>query len=142
MTPRDLQTVHASFVQLLPVLDQVVEGFYQRLFELDPTLRSLFTTDIDKQRQKFGQMLDTLLGDPERFEVLLPALHRMGQRHLEYGVHGEHYATVGEALLYALGQTLGDSFTAEVREAWAAVYNKLSEEMLKAQATLQPRPPL
>lgn len=130
-----LHTVHRSFGELLPRVDDLIEAFYTRLFELDPGLSSLFTTDIVSQREKFGQMLDTLLGDPERFEAMLPAVRRMGVRHLEYGVKDEHYATVGKALLDALEQTVGSAFTAQVREAWGAVYERLSEEMLGAAHT-------
>lgn len=137
MTAEHLQIAHRSFAGLLPNLDQTVEAFYRRLFELDPSLRPLFPAEIHLQHTKFSQMLDTLLGDPERFEALIPAVQRMGLRHLEYGVKDEHYATVGSALLYALEQSLGYAFTDQVREAWTAVYTKLCEVMLGAAHSAQ-----
>lgn len=132
MTPQQLQLAHRSFVVLMPDLDRAVSAFYARLFELDPSLRPMFPAEIHLQQLKFGQMLDTLLGDPERFEALIPAVQRMGVRHMEYGVTDEHYTTVAGALLHALEQTLGSHFTEEVREAWAAVYTQLAKVMQEA----------
>ena len=41
----------------------------------------------------------------------------------------EHYATVGQCLLWTLAAGLGEEFTAEVREAWIAAYGMLSGAM-------------
>ena len=52
--------------------------------------------------------------------------------HLDYGVKNSHYDTVGAALLWTLGQGLGDAFTADVESAWADVYNLLASTMKEA----------
>jgi hemoglobin-like flavoprotein len=59
----------------------------------------------------------------------------LGRRHVGYGVRDEHYSTVGEALIWTLAQGLGDAFTSEVREAWAAAYSWLAFTMQRAAAT-------
>ena len=38
---------------------------------------------------------------------------------------------VGEALLWTLGQGLGDSFTREVRDAWSSFYKFVGDCMKK-----------
>ena len=55
-------------------------------------------------------------------------------RHTDYGVHDEHYAIVGEALLWTLEQGLGEHYTPEVADAWAAVYTLLATVMKQAAA--------
>ncbi len=62
-------------------------------------------------------------------KTLAPVVRQLGARHASYGVRTEHYATVGAALLWTLEQGLGAKFTPEVREAWAAAYDLLSEVM-------------
>jgi hemoglobin-like flavoprotein len=69
------------------------------------------------------------LKQPER---LLPAVRLLGQRHVGYGVQSSHYQTVGEALLWTLGQGLGDKFTPAVEEAWTAAYLLLAATMQEA----------
>ena len=53
----------------------------------------------------------------------------MGHRHAGYGVNERDYETVGEALLWTLEQGLGQSFTPDIREAWAALYRFVADTM-------------
>ena len=45
-----------------------------------------------------------------------------------------HYETVGAALLWAMEQSLGATFTPEVRAAWTELYRTISIEMQAAAA--------
>jgi hemoglobin-like flavoprotein len=67
-----------------------------------------------------------------RVEALLPGLRALGQRHAAYGVRDEHYATVGEALLWTLREGLGEAFSAEVEQAWSSAYAVLAATMKQA----------
>jgi nitric oxide dioxygenase len=57
-------------------------------------------------------------------------------------VHPEHFDLVGEALLWTLEQGLGEAFTPEVHEAWAAAFGVIARAMLigmeQASAKLEP----
>ena len=121
--------VQTTFEQVLPIADQAAALFYARLFTLDPTLRGLFHGDMQAQGRKLMTMLRVVVKGLNRLEVLLPALHELGRRHLEYGVTEAHYATVGAALLWTLEQGLGESFTPEVAAAWSTAYSLLAEQM-------------
>src|SRR5215208_5961642 len=69
------------------------------------------------------------LDDPD---AMVPRLAALGRRHAAYGVHESHYATVGEALLHALGTTLGDALPADARTAWADAYALIGAVMRRA----------
>lgn len=69
------------------------------------------------------------LNAPGRF---LPAVVALGQRHSGYGVTPAHYACVGEALMWALDQGLGEAFTEDVQMAWVAAYGTLADVMIGA----------
>jgi nitric oxide dioxygenase len=58
----------------------------------------------------------------------------LGRRHAGYGVAPADYETVGVALLATLEKGLGDAFTPEVRDAWAACIALVATEMLDAAA--------
>src|SRR5262249_62179773 len=103
--------------------------FFRLLFELDPTLRSLFKPDMGEQRRKLMDMLGLAVKGLDRPEALLPAIATLGRRHAGYGVKEQDYETVGEALLWTLEQGLGPSFTPDVREAWTAFYGFVAETM-------------
>ena len=63
---------------------------------------------------------------------LLPAIRDLSVRHVGYGVKLADYDALGEALLWALEQALGEDFTPAVREAWTVCYDELAGEMKAA----------
>lgn len=108
--------------------------FYQRLFELDPSLRPLFKTEIEKQAAKLMDMLAAALSLLEKPDKLAAVLEDLGARHVGYGVRDDHYATVGEALIGMLASVLGEDFTAEARAAWTELYQHIAATMMRGAA--------
>ena len=129
----DIQRVQESWEQVLPIADVAARLFYARLFELDPSLRSLFTaTDMPEQRKKLMQMITAAVKGLDHLEQLVPVLQDLGRRHAGYGVADAHYDTVGQALLWTLEKALGRAFTPELRLAWTTVYTLLATTMQEA----------
>jgi hemoglobin-like flavoprotein len=126
----DVALVQQSWEQVLPIADAAAQLFYGRLFELDPSLRHMFTqTNMVEQRRKLMQMITVAVRGLERINELVPAIEAMGRRHADYGVTNAHYATVGDALIWTLEQGLGAAFTPQVRSAWIEVYTLLASVM-------------
>jgi hemoglobin-like flavoprotein len=63
---------------------------------------------------------------------LLPAVAALGKRHAGYGVEDRHFDSVGDALLWALSDVLGDAFTADIRDAWVRAYTLVASVMRRA----------
>jgi len=121
-----INIVENSFNQLLPEADSMAQIFYERLYEMAPTVRSLFKGDTS-QRQK--QLMSTLKNGVEglsNLEEFVPKVQDFGHRYVGHRVKEKDYEKVGEALLWTLEQKLGQDFTPEVQEAWASAYTLLS----------------
>ncbi len=129
MTSAEITLVQDSFRKVAPIADQAASLFYARLFELDPSLRHLFNSDMAEQGRKLMHMLGLAVAGLDRLDELVPAVRQLGLRHAGYRVRDEHYETVGEALLWTLGRGLGAAFTAEMQAAWAKAYWTLAETM-------------
>jgi hemoglobin-like flavoprotein len=129
MTPRQMTLVQSSFQKIAPISAAVARLFYDRLFELDPQLRSLFSTDISEQGRKLMQMLAYCVQGLDNLDGLMPAVRALGARHVEYQVADSDYDTVGEALVWTLEKGLGADFTPEMRDAWLTVYSLLADAM-------------
>ena len=130
MRESQVTLVQESWEQVVPIADTAAQLFYQRLFELDPSLRRLFTqTDMSEQRKKLMQMITVAVRGLSRLDELVPAVEALGNRHAGYGVTDAHYGTVATALLWTLEQGLGEGFTPEVREAWIETYTILATVM-------------
>ncbi len=129
MNSQQLETVQRTFAMAAPMADQIADRFYQRLFVLDPSLRRLFHGDMQQQGGKLMTVLAFAVAGLSKPETILEPVRRLGERHVHYGVQASHYATVGEALLWTLGEVFGPAFTADVRDAWAAAYGLLAGVM-------------
>jgi hemoglobin-like flavoprotein len=129
MNQDQIQLVQSSFEQVKPIAGTAADLFYDRLFELDATLRPLFKSDLSEQKHNLMTTLSLAVASLKRPDAILPAVRQLGIRHAGYGVQAHHYQKVGEALLWTLAQGLGDHFTPEVEEAWTAVYTLLAQTM-------------
>jgi hemoglobin-like flavoprotein len=129
LTETQKTLVQSSFANVAPISEQAADLFYGRLFELDPSLRALFKSDLKEQKKKLMQMLAAAVRGLDDLGALVPVVRDLGARHGGYGVKDEHYDTVAEALLWTLEKGLGDAFTPETKDAWIAVYGVLSSTM-------------
>ena len=134
MTPENQSLVRDSFAKVVPSAPQAAATFYDRLFVLDPSLKPLFKGDMTEQERRLMEMIGTAVANLDKLETIVPAVQDLGRRHATYGVKRTHYDTVGAALLWALGQGLGDDFTQPVKAAWTEAYSTLSTVMKEAAA--------
>ena len=130
-TPQQKDIVQNTF-ELVPDADALAQTFYNRLFEVDPSLRPLFKGDIFEQRKKLMQTLAVVVRGLDSLETIVPAIENLGKRHVVYGVTPQHWYTVGGALLWALENTFGDAFTDDVRDAWATAYALIADTAMAA----------
>lgn len=132
MTPEQGQLVRLSFVQVMDRKQDVGRIFYDRLFAIAPDLRPLFKNDIDQQAQKLMDMLALAIGHLKNPTGLSVMLEGLGRRHAGYGVQDQHYAIVGDALIWSLQKALGADFTPPLRDAWIALYTVAADTMKSA----------
>ena len=123
--------VQSSFAELGSAGPDLAKAFYKELFDLDPSLRALFSGDIHTQEAQLLAMIRTgvgLLGEPHRLQ---PILRQLGRRHVSYGVGPNHYRLVGLALARSLELCLGAGFTDEVRKAWLKFCQMIINSMIE-----------
>lgn len=129
MQANQIQILRSSFARVASQPDLAGALFYDKLFERDPSVSSLFRNDMGAQSRRLMEMIADallLLDKPEQLDAVLRIL---GTRHLTYGVRDDHYETVGQALIDTLAIALASDFTPETRQAWAAFYEQVSRVM-------------
>ena len=67
-----------------------------------------------------------VLKDPELLEK---NMDYMGMRHSMFEIHPHHFEILGQELVNAFGEILGEEFTPAAREAWALVYTAISNRL-------------
>src|SRR5665647_1089824 len=130
MTPDQVKLVQQSFAKVAPLSDQAAVLFYDRLFEIAPSVKAMFPPDMTEQRKKLMMMLAAVVNGLANLESILPAASALATRHVGYGAKAEHYPVVGAALLWTLEKGLGEAWTPEVAAAWTAAYTTLSGYMI------------
>ena len=66
--------VQDTFAIITPIADDAAALFYQRLFELDPSLERMFRGDMKEQRKKVMQMLTAAVKGLDRLDQLVPVV--------------------------------------------------------------------
>jgi nitric oxide dioxygenase len=134
MTPEQLAIIRSNFAQVVGQKEAVGMLFYDRLFAIAPETRPMFKGDIVAQSRKLMDTLALAIGMLRDMPSLITTLEGLARRHVSYGVKDEHYAKVGEALIWTLEKGLGAAFTAEAKTAWTALYGAISDVMRNAAA--------
>lgn len=133
MNAQQIQLVKETWGFVIVKSDEAGELFYSRLFEVAPGVRHLFKGEVKEQSRKLMSMVTYVIAKLDKLDTIITEIKSLAQRHNKYGAQKEHYAVVGECLLYTLKIGLGDRWNAKTEAAWIAVYTILSNAMIEGQ---------
>jgi len=135
MNPTQVKLVQDSFSKVAPISDQAAVMFYDRLFEVAPSVRPLFAdVDMERQRQALLDMLLVLRESLRGLDDIVPDLEALGARHADYGAQAAHYPVVGEVLIASMAEIAGDAWKPEYSAAWQDAYGIVQGAMLAGAA--------
>ena len=133
MTPQQIKLVKESWGYIIVKSSEAGDLFYNRLFELAPSVRPLFKGDVKEQARKLMSMVTLVVSKLEKLDTVINEVKALGARHNKYGTKPEHYALVGQSLIWTLSKGLGDRWNKETEDAWTEAYSILSNAMVNAQ---------
>ncbi len=131
LTTAQIGLIRDSFHRLEPDVETASELLYVRLFEIAPELRSMFRSDMTGQGMQFMRTLGLIVQHLDDPETLRPHLEHLAQGHAAFGVKPEHFRPMGQALIWAMRETLGETFPEAAAAAWEAAYELLAREMVQ-----------
>jgi nitric oxide dioxygenase len=131
VTPEQLALVRETALLVDAAGDVFAERFYDHLFALHPAARQLFPDDATTHRRKLTDEVVFLVGAATDLPAFLERARAIGGRHRHYGVHAADYAIAGAALVAAVGDVAGGSWSTEVAAAWRRMYALIAETMLE-----------
>ena len=120
----------------------IIKCFYKRLFEAHPELKNVFNVAHQEQGQQQQALARAVYAYAENIEdpsSLMAVLKNIANKHASLGVRPEHYPIVGENLLAAIKETLGDAATDEIISAWAQAYGNLADILAGMESDLYER---
>lgn len=127
----------------VPVLKKhgtdVTELFYKNVLEEHPDLNNVFNQTNQVNHHQAGALAGALYAYAAHIDdlgVLSPTMERISQKHASLYIQPEHYAVVGEGLLRAFGNVLGEAFTPAIQDAWNSAYWQLANLMINRETQL------
>ncbi len=127
----------------VPVLREhglaITQVFYRNLFESHPQLHNIFNAGNQangSQQQSLASAVFAYAANIDNAGALAPVISRIVHKHVSLGVTAAHYPIVGEHLLGAIKQVLGDAATPELIAAWAEAYGLLAQALIDEEKRL------
>ncbi len=129
----DLDLLEATFEAVKPRAGELVDFFYSRLFERHPAVIPLFAgADMREQDGKLLSALALVVASLRQPDALVPALQRLGEKHVGYGAMPGHYDAVGAVLIETLAHIAGAAWTDEAARAWSDAFTVVAGVMIGA----------
>lgn len=127
----------------VPVLEvhgvEITKTFYKNMFQAHPELLNIFNhTNQEKGRQQtaLANTVYVAAVHIENLEAILPAVMLIAHKHRSLGILPEHYPIVGEHLLKAIKEVLGDAATDDIINAWAEAYGVIADVFIQVEEDL------
>lgn len=121
----------------VPVLkehgEKITKRFYQMMFENHPELKNIFNQTNQREGKQPRALANTVYAVAlhiDNLEAILPNVVSIVHKHKSLNIKPEHYPIVGEHLLLAIKDVLGDAATDDIIDAWAKAYGNSRMEML------------
>jgi nitric oxide dioxygenase len=141
LSPASLDVVRATAPVVAAHADAITARFYPRMFAAHPELLRVF----NQGNQATGEQSKALAGSVVAYAVQLidpdappfdHVMRRIAYKHVSLGIRPEQYTIVGEHLLAAVGEVLGDAVTPEIAAAWSEVYWLFALQLVAEEARL------
>ena len=139
LDPHKLEIVKSTLPIVLEHGEAITKRFYQRLFEKHPELQNVFNMTHQKtghQPKALANAVYAAAANIEDMSSIMPALERIGQKHRSMQIKPEQYPIVGENLLGAIKEILGEAATPEIIDAWADAYGVISDVFIRMEDIL------
>lgn len=132
----DAQTVRVVKATA-PILGEHAEAltrlFYKRMFEANPEVRPFFNPahqEAGTQQRALAGAIVAYATHIEDLGKLTEAVDLIAHKHVSLGVKADHYPIVGQNLIAAIQELLGDAATDEIVDAWTKAYGFLADLLI------------
>ncbi|MCT6922949.1 NO-inducible flavohemoprotein [Metasolibacillus sp.] len=134
-----IDTIKATVPALQEYGVTITKTFYKNMFSAHPELLNIFNHSNQEQGRQQTALANTVLAAAmhiDNLQAIVPTVIQIAHKHRSLGVLPEHYPIVGENLLKAIKEVLGDAATDEIIDAWAQAYGVIADIFIQVEEDL------
>jgi len=109
---------------------------YEVLFNKYPETKLIFENAASDQHRKLAFFVSTYAVNIDNLALLSDIVEKIATTHVNVAVKPEHYPMVGDAILMAMKDILGDTASDEVLQAWREAYFFLADILIAREKEL------
>lgn len=136
LSPITIETIKATIPVLREHGEAITSKMYDILFENYPDTKSMFSSAPEEQPKVLAGAVSAYAMNIDNLDALSDAVGRMSAAHVRTQVKPEHYTMVGESLLGAMTEVLGDAATPEILDAWGEAFFFLGDILIAKEKEL------
>lgn len=133
LTQEQIQLVKATAPVFQKLGVKITSTFYQNMFADHPELKNIFNLVHQKsgaQPTSLANAVFAYAANIDNLGALGSAVSRIGHKHASLQITPEQYPIVGDYLLRAVKQVLGDGIDDKTVDAWKVAYAQLADIMI------------
>lgn len=130
LSDKTIETIKAITPAVAAHASTITCKFYQRMFAGNPEVKAYFNQAHQQSGQQPAALAEAVCAyftHIDDLAALGPAVELIAQKHCSLGVKPEHYPIVGQYLLAAIKDVMGDAATDEIIGAVAEAYGVLAD---------------
>lgn len=134
-----LDLIDASLPAVEQHAETITRHFYTIMLRDFPSVRPLFNPAHQEAGTQARALANSVLAygrHIRQLQVLEGAIERIVNKHVSIQVQPEHYPIVGECLLRAIRDVLGEAATDDIVAAWGAAYQELADLLIAKEERL------
>ena len=133
------QTVK-SIKETIPLVAKEAENITTRMYEIlfskYPETKPLFEKAQSDQHKKLAGAIAAFAGNIDNLGALAGAVEKMATVHVLRDVLPKHYPMVGDSLITAMGDVLGENLSETHKQAWIEAYGFLADVLMQREQEL------
>lgn len=112
------------------LINRIYEIFYDKLFTVEPKLKSLLSDDKVYLSRKFFNMFSTFKTF-KYIDKVSDIILEMGNRHKNYGINERYLSAMKEPLIDSIREVMGQEKFSQYETAWHSVYEEMEDYFKK-----------
>lgn len=130
MTSKELDLIRSTYRWIAADPDAFAGAFRRRLIDLAPGLRHLVPPIDHRLAVRVSEMLGVVLAGLDESDCAVAQAQIAAFRLHWTGIQPRYFSAIGQALISALADRLGNAFTEGAHVAWSNAYVLLAESLM------------